>query len=286
MSPSVNVMVNLCDCSEHGECYFDGDYPPEPDLFRVVACMCNEGWTGARCDEDEDGCANSPCPVGAQCTDLTPAEEAENKKHKQGYRCSNCPAGYLLVRDLCVDVDECKDNTTCQYLCYNRKPGYNCVCREGFSLGHDGRSCYATSDATTIPEPTSTSDSTDTLGENDMSVSKSGLSTTLFIVFGCTFAVVIIALTAALVVFLLRIRRQSRSTTVTESLSGCDVTSYDRPLSSKSRLWFAESGSTRSLSRGSDLTSYEQQRAEVIKHAMAKEPAVDWSMVHKFARRN
>ena len=102
-----------------------------------------------------------------------------------------------------------------------------------------------------------------------------GLSTTLFIVFGCTIAVVLIALTAILVVFLLRIRRPRRPPTLTETLSGSEVTSYDRPLSGKSRLWFDESESTRSLGRsGSDLTSYEQQRAEVIKDAVAKEPAV------------
>ena len=47
---SVDVMVNLCDCSGHGECQFDqlADGYELKQPFRVVQCSCYKGWEGER----------------------------------------------------------------------------------------------------------------------------------------------------------------------------------------------------------------------------------------------
>ena len=53
---SVDVMVNLCDCSEHGECQFDqlADGYELKQSFRIVQCNCSTGWEG----EEERQIAN------------------------------------------------------------------------------------------------------------------------------------------------------------------------------------------------------------------------------------
>lgn len=90
--------------------------------------------------------------------------------------------------------------------------------------------------------------------------------------FGCTLALVVLVLVVLLVVFVLRTHRARRPSTVAGALSSSDVTSYDHPVSSKSRLWFDETGSTRSLTSASNSTAYEQQRANVIKDAVENAP--------------
>jgi Calcium-binding EGF domain. len=43
---------------------------------------------------------------------------------------------------LFLDVNECEKGTDgCQHLCENTKGGYKCLCKPGFTLNNDGKSC-------------------------------------------------------------------------------------------------------------------------------------------------
>ena len=48
MAPSADVIVNMCDCSGHGECIFTEVREGEKAsaMFRLVACDCAVGWAG------------------------------------------------------------------------------------------------------------------------------------------------------------------------------------------------------------------------------------------------
>lgn len=150
MSAEQNVIINMCGCSEHGTCLFDqlanGQY--YSSIFRVVACQCDVGWTGEYCEENFDGCADSPCTMGTTCTDVHPVEHAQGGK---AFFCSECPKGYEKNYEICVDINECQLTTTnkCSQLCLNApevsphpaSARVRCDCRAGYKLAPDGASC-------------------------------------------------------------------------------------------------------------------------------------------------
>ena len=39
------------------------------------------------------------------------------------------------------DIDECKENHTCDQICINTNGSYYCSCYGGFVLQHDNRNC-------------------------------------------------------------------------------------------------------------------------------------------------
>ena len=51
---------------------------------------------GDDCETDTNACADSPCALGRNCNDLTPAEEVWLGRT---YNCSSCPAGYNITAD-------------------------------------------------------------------------------------------------------------------------------------------------------------------------------------------
>ncbi|KAI0230808.1 hypothetical protein LSAT2_018833 [Lamellibrachia satsuma] len=150
IAPSADITVNLCDCSGHGECMFGELREGEKATarFRLVACNCTVGWTGESCDKDFDGCGDSPCTAGTNCTDLTPEEEAAQGT---SFTCSECPGGYEDNDGVCVDVNECDKNSplhACGQRCINKEPGFVnpgprflCDCYQGYRLSGDGKNC-------------------------------------------------------------------------------------------------------------------------------------------------
>ena len=61
-------------------------------------CICPDGWTGPLCDQNIDDCAEEPCLLGANCTDLI-----------NDFAC-DCPTGFGGKRcqdkiDLCHTAD-------------------------------------------------------------------------------------------------------------------------------------------------------------------------------------
>ncbi|XP_061188954.1 fibrillin-2-like [Saccostrea echinata] len=103
-------------------------------MFKYAECECDIGYSGQDCENDTDGCAQSPCAQGRDCTDLTPEEE---RLRGRGYSCSDCPAGYFLDVDKCEDKNECNSTTTntCDSTtqdCENTEGSYQCNCKTGF----------------------------------------------------------------------------------------------------------------------------------------------------------
>ncbi|KAK2190852.1 hypothetical protein NP493_66g04024 [Ridgeia piscesae] len=133
---SVDVNVNLCDCSGHGECEFDqlADGYELKQSFRVVQCSCYKGWEGDYCEADYDGCQDNPCTEGTNCTDLTAAEEVSTGRQ---YNCSECPPGTKKDGDACYPINECdpKDpQHDCEQICVKQKIGFTCACEDGYRL--------------------------------------------------------------------------------------------------------------------------------------------------------
>ena len=56
-------------------------------------------FVGESCEEDFDGCADSSCTAGTNCTDLTPQQEAVSGR---AFNCSACPGGYEEDDGVCV----------------------------------------------------------------------------------------------------------------------------------------------------------------------------------------
>lgn len=49
-----------------------------------------------------------------------------------------------------TDVDECKISGICSQVCYNTKGSFKCICRLGYNLEPDRRSCKAIGKYTAI----------------------------------------------------------------------------------------------------------------------------------------
>ncbi|XP_055635764.1 uncharacterized protein LOC129775276 isoform X1 [Toxorhynchites rutilus septentrionalis] len=87
-------------------------------------CDCHPGWEGQLCEINTNDCAESPCLLGANCTDLV-----------DDFSCS-CPNGFSGKRcqekmDLCLS-EPCNHGT-----CIDRFFYYECVCLPGWT----GESC-------------------------------------------------------------------------------------------------------------------------------------------------
>lgn len=128
-SPSFEYNIVLCNgCGSHGKCDFDSTIAIG-DLAKRAGCNCLTGYsgitvkiqifqaiyqvykeyncflffqTGDMCDTDTDGCSNNPCPLGRNCTDLSPEEET---LFDRGYNCSSCPLGYKDVENKCQGLN-------------------------------------------------------------------------------------------------------------------------------------------------------------------------------------
>ncbi|KAK2171616.1 hypothetical protein NP493_1050g00004 [Ridgeia piscesae] len=138
---AADVAVNLCNCSGHGECLFDllADGYELKQTFRIVQCNCSIEWEGDHCESDFDGCQDSPCTEGTNCTDVSPSEHIASGK---AFHCSLCPPGTEESAGICLHIDECTEHTSgCEQNCTNSVGSFQCSCNDGYTLDKDGRSC-------------------------------------------------------------------------------------------------------------------------------------------------
>ncbi|XP_055997524.1 uncharacterized protein LOC125645548 [Ostrea edulis] len=139
-SPSLDVSIILCTgCSDRGNCDYVNVIHTGNDRFHTAACICNIGYSGDDCEVETNACQQSPCPLGRDCTDLSPEEEV---RLDRGYNCSECPTGYKDVENKCEDIDECAsaENNTCDVAketCENTDGSYICNCLQGYRKLND-----------------------------------------------------------------------------------------------------------------------------------------------------
>uniref|UniRef100_A0A8C6L8Y8 Sushi, nidogen and EGF like domains 1 n=1 Tax=Nothobranchius furzeri TaxID=105023 RepID=A0A8C6L8Y8_NOTFU len=85
-------------------------------------CLCQDGFSGNRCQIEQDGCESSPCLNGGVC-----------RGHRQNYVCM-CKDGFFgercqMLEDPCV-LKPCGNRGRCWS---DRRGNYNCVCKVGLT---------------------------------------------------------------------------------------------------------------------------------------------------------
>ncbi|XP_076318247.1 uncharacterized protein LOC143229580 isoform X1 [Tachypleus tridentatus] len=114
---SCNITVNPCiakgnPCTNGATCI-----PLQQGRFK---CECPPGWTGMMCEQNIDDCAEKPCLLGANCTDLV-----------NDFSC-DCPVGFYGKR--ChLKVDMCANKPCAHGKCIDRLFYHECVCNPGWT---------------------------------------------------------------------------------------------------------------------------------------------------------
>lgn len=128
----MDIILIVCSaCSHRGYCDYNRTVHSTNSTFRLATCVCYHGYTGKEnrciifnfistsalhqhnvwiahsplclfigdnCELDADACADSPCPLGRNCTDLPVEEEL---RIGRGYNCTECPRGYQDIDNKC-----------------------------------------------------------------------------------------------------------------------------------------------------------------------------------------
>lgn len=87
-------VINLCACHNQGVCFEENDEDSSAnnntEKFKILPCVCQNGYTGSYCAGDLDACEENyqPCFPNVNCVDLPPPANAS------GYECGPCPSGY------------------------------------------------------------------------------------------------------------------------------------------------------------------------------------------------
>ncbi|XP_052274481.1 uncharacterized protein LOC127874294 isoform X2 [Dreissena polymorpha] len=125
------IHVQLCTgCHGHGYC----SKTMRPDrqetaYFKYSACVCHHGYDGDDCEKQKDWCAERPCSLGRNCTNVS-------QTRTYMYSCSPCPNGYAGVQGEsdCIDINECNSSNPCDHMCLNTEGSYSCDCEHGFRV--------------------------------------------------------------------------------------------------------------------------------------------------------
>jgi len=137
-------VIYVCACHNSGHCTALDENDPNNQAkntggrFNFLPCVCQEGYTGAFCEEDLDACEENlqPCYPGVKCIDLPPPA------NESGYKCGSCPNGFTGNGAECTDLNECAvKNGDCMHTCVNTPGSFVCTCKHGYHLNTDKKSC-------------------------------------------------------------------------------------------------------------------------------------------------
>ncbi|XP_021358133.1 fibropellin-1-like [Mizuhopecten yessoensis] len=85
-----------------------------------IICQCPYGWMGARCEIDEDECADpSTCQNNATCINRPGSFICACQTGWKGHHCE-------------ADIDECVANPCMHGTCNNSQGSYQCICEKGW----------------------------------------------------------------------------------------------------------------------------------------------------------
>ncbi|CAB4014313.1 EGF-like domain-containing, partial [Paramuricea clavata] len=100
----------------------------------------NEGVVMCGCNKPGYKLVHGVCQDIDECTEDRPCDH--NCKNTNGSYVCSCRNGYTLGRDgkSCDDINECRGNHTCDQLCYNTPGSYRCRCKPGYKFGPDSLS--------------------------------------------------------------------------------------------------------------------------------------------------
>ncbi|CAG5004744.1 unnamed protein product [Parnassius apollo] len=105
--PLAPIPTTSCACAHGGTCI-------QAVVSPGWACVCREGWTGARCERAADGCASTPCRNGGRCVGGA------------GWWTCECPAGWTGTECSEAACDPaCPPPATCAS---DAERGARCVC--------------------------------------------------------------------------------------------------------------------------------------------------------------
>ncbi|XP_068712588.1 uncharacterized protein [Montipora foliosa] len=134
-------LINVCACHNQGTCVpvDENDADSSGQRFNILACVCQNGYTGIFCEADLDACEENfqPCYPGVQCIDLKPPA------NESGFDCGPCPDGLTGDGVECTDIDECATNNGgCGQNCLNNHGSFECDCDAGYVVNPlDKKSC-------------------------------------------------------------------------------------------------------------------------------------------------
>ena len=126
----------MASCANHNhDCIVPGVL--SNDTFH---CMCQLGFSGWRCETDDDECSSTPCHNDARCSD----SNSDSSIDAGTYQCE-CVHGYTSGEsgNCDIDVDECasapcQNGATCADSTTNTSVptgGYRCLCVDGYTSG-------------------------------------------------------------------------------------------------------------------------------------------------------
>ncbi|KAL1254172.1 hypothetical protein QQF64_016401 [Cirrhinus molitorella] len=162
-----------CSKKDDDPCAFAGCEHNCTPVDNAFACTCRPGFQlgadGKSCEDckpgfniengvcvDDDECESAPCEHDCintegsyHCLCFEGFIQSEEDMHKCKMHCDkercpadcdpnnnaqcNCPDGFLLEEQFCVDIDEC-DSGFCDQACQNTPGGFKCSCNEGYMI--------------------------------------------------------------------------------------------------------------------------------------------------------